>query len=73
MQEAMSAPSVGGIVRLTWFILKGVLIIEVIGMLAMLPVFCIDYGAKGIWMAVFHSISAFCNAGFDVMGEVSGQ
>ncbi len=73
MQEAMSAPSVGCIVRLTWFILKGVLIIEVIGMLAMLPVFCIDHGAKGIWMAVFHSISAFCNAGFDVMGEVSGR
>ncbi len=73
MQEAMSAPSVGGIVRLTWFILKGVLIIEVIGILAMLPVFCTDHGAKGIWMAVFHSISAFCNAGFDVMGEVSGQ
>jgi len=73
MQEAMSAPNVGGIVRLTWFILKGVLIIEVIGMLAMLPVFCIDHGVKGIWMAVFHSISAFCNAGFDVMGEVSGQ
>ncbi len=73
MQEAMSAPSVGGIVRLTWFILKGVLLIEFIGMLAMLPIFCIDHGAKGIWMAVFHSISAFCNAGFDVMGEVSGQ
>ena len=73
MQEAMSAPSVGGIVRLTWFILKGVLIVEAIGMLAMLPVFCIDHGAKGIWMAVFHSISAFCNAGFDVMGDISGQ
>ena len=39
MQEAMSAPSVGGIVRLTWFILKGVLIVEIIGMLAMMPVF----------------------------------
>ena len=39
MQEAMSAPSVGGIVRLTWFILKGVLIVEAIGMLALLPVF----------------------------------
>ncbi len=73
MQEAMSAPSVGGIVRLTWFILKGVLIVEAIGMLSMLPVFCIDHGAKGIWMAVFHSISAFCNAGFDVMGDISGQ
>ena len=34
----------------------------------MLPVFCRDYGWHGIWMAVFHSISAFCNAGFDILG-----
>ena len=73
LQEAMSAPSVGGIIRLTGFILKGVFIIEAIGMLAMLPVFCADYGFKGIWMAMFHSISAFCNAGFDIMGQFSGQ
>ena len=73
MQEAISAPSIGGIVRLTWFILKGVVIIEIIGMLAMLPVFCIDHGVKGIWLALFHSISAFCNAGFDIMGDISGE
>ena len=34
----------------------------------MLPVFCRDYGWHGIWLAVFHSISAFCNAGFDILG-----
>lgn len=34
----------------------------------MMPIFCKDFGVKGIWMAVFHSISAFCNAGFDIMG-----
>lgn len=73
MQEAISAPSVGGIVRLTWFILKGVFIIELLGAILMLPTFVSDHGAKGIWMAFFHSISAFCNAGFDVMGEVSGD
>lgn len=73
MQEAISAPSVGGIVRLTGFILKGVFIIEALGALIMLPVFCRDFGAKGIWMAVFHSVSAFCNAGFDIMGTHSGE
>lgn len=73
MQEAMSAPSVGGIVNLTWFIIKGVFIIELIGAFIMLPVFCIHYGARGIWMAFFHSISAFCNAGFDIMGSISGE
>ena len=68
MPDAISAPKVGGIVRLTRFILRGTFLIELIGVLAMLPVFCRDYGWHGIWMAVFHSISAFCNAGFDILG-----
>ena len=71
MQDAISAPSVGGIVRLTRFILRGTLILELLGALAMLPVFCRDYGGRGVWMAVFHSISAFCNAGFDILGTKS--
>lgn len=68
MQEAISAPKVGGIVRLTGFVLKGTFLIELVAALIMMPVFVKDFGAKGIWMAVFHSISAFCNAGFDLMG-----
>ena len=73
MKNAISAPNVSGIVRLTGFIIKGILLIEMIGALIMLPVFCTDYGAEGIWMAVFHSVSAFCNAGFDIMGTKSGE
>ena len=68
MQDALSAPSVGGIVRLTRFILKGTFIVELTGALVMLPVFWRDHGFRGIWMAVFHSVSAFCNAGFDILG-----
>ena len=68
MQNSISAPKVGGIVRLTRFILRGTFLIELIGALVMLPVFCRDYGWQGIWLAVFHSISAFCNAGFDILG-----
>lgn len=68
MQEAISAPQVGGIVRLTGFIIKGTFLVELIGALALMPVFLMDYGPKGIWMSFFHSISAFCNAGFDLMG-----
>ena len=56
MQESVSAPVVGGIVRLTGFILKGTFIIELSGALLMMPVFCKDYGLKGIWFAIFHSI-----------------
>ena len=73
MQDAISAPKVGGIVRLTRFILRGTFLIELLGTLAMLPVFCRDYGWRGIWMAVFHSISAFCNAGFDILGTESNR
>ena len=68
MQDAISAPKVGGIVRLTRFILRGTFLIELLGALAVLPVFCRDYGWRGVWMAIFHSISAFCNAGFDILG-----
>ena len=73
MQDAISAPQVGGIVRLTRFILRGTFLIELLGALAVLPVFCRDYGWRGVWMAIFHSISAFCNAGFDILGTESNR
>lgn len=73
MQDAISAPKVGGIVRLTRFIVRGTFLIELIGMFAMLPVFCRDHGFKGIWMAAFHSVSAFCNAGFDILGTTENK
>ena len=73
MQDAISAPKVGGIVRLTRFILRGTFLIEATGTVLLLPVFMGDYGKKGIWMSVFHSISAFCNAGFDILGTDSSM
>ena len=70
MQEAISAHQVGGIVRMTKFILKTSILIEVIGAALLSTVFCRDFGLeKGIWYGVFHSISAFCNAGFDLRSE----
>ena len=69
MQEAISAPQMGGIVKLTGFILKTTAIIELSGALLLSPAFIKEFGVgKGIWYSVFHSISAFCNAGFDLMG-----
>lgn len=68
MQEAIAAPKIGGIVRLTGFVLKATLIFELSGAVIMMPVLCKDYGVKGVWLSVFHSISAFCNAGFDILG-----
>ena len=72
MQEAISAHKVGGIVRLTGFIIRMTVIFELLGAALMAPTFCREFGIpRGIWYAVFHSISAFCNAGFDLMGVKS--
>ena len=69
MQDSISAPQVGGILNLTKFILKMTALFELTGAALLYPVFCRDFGAvKGLWYSLFHSISAFCNAGFDLMG-----
>ncbi len=69
MQESISAPQVGGIVRMTGMILKVTLAVELAGAALLAPSFCrVLNGGKGLWYALFHSISAFCNAGFDLMG-----
>ncbi|MBR6897757.1 MAG: Trk family potassium uptake protein [Lachnospiraceae bacterium] len=68
LQESISAPQIGGIVKYTFFTLKYVFMIEILGILLLLPVMIKDYGpAKGVWYSVFHAISAFCNAGVDLM------
>ena len=59
MQDAIAAPRIGGIVRLMKFILKGTFLVELIGAVLLLPVFGKDFGVKGIWMSIFHCISAF--------------
>lgn len=73
MQEAVAAQKVGSIVKLTIFILTVTFTLELLGACVMLPVFCVDFGAKGIWLALFHSVSAFCNAGFDILGSPESQ
>ena len=69
MQEAIAAPQVGGIVRMTKFILFGSLAVEGLGAALLCFHFCPQFGFwKGLYFSVFHSVSAFCNAGFDLMG-----
>lgn len=73
MQEALAAPQLGGIVRILRFILKFTVLVECLGAFVLFLVFSRDYGVEdGLWMAFFHSISAFCNAGFDLMGNRGG-
>jgi len=69
MQESISAPQVGGIIRLTRFILQTLVWIELAGTALLAIRFIPQLGVgKGLWYALFHSVSAFCNAGFDLMG-----
>lgn len=69
MQDAVASPQMGGVVKLTDFLLKATFLVEGIGAVLIAPVLIGDYGwPKGIWMSVFTSISAFCNAGIDLFG-----
>lgn len=71
MQESISAPQVGGIVRMTGMILKVTLGTELLGALLFATRLCPRFGFfAGLWKSLFHSISAFCNAGFDLMGSL---
>lgn len=68
IQSAYNLDTLSGLSKLTIRIVKVTLIIEAIGALLYAPVFIMDYGPVGIWYSVFHSVSAFCNAGIDLLG-----
>ncbi|MCI2046908.1 MAG: Trk family potassium uptake protein [Faecalibacterium sp.] len=71
MKESVNSLYVGGIVRLFHKIIVGTALFEGGGALLLATRFVPKFGwAKGLWFAVFHSISAFCNAGFDLMGTL---
>lgn len=73
MQNSVSAPQIGGIVRMTRFIFLGTLLVEGMGALLLAFRFVPRFGVqKGVYYAIFHSVSAFCNAGFDLMGSETG-
>lgn len=69
MQDSISAPKLGGIVKLTNFVIRMTVIFELSGALVFALSFCRIFGFwKGLWYGLFHGVSAFCNAGFDLMG-----
>ncbi|NLG83663.1 MAG: Trk family potassium uptake protein, partial [Firmicutes bacterium] len=73
MQEALNQFSPAGLVRLTRNILLTTLIVEGAGATLLAARFAFDYPlGRSIYMGVFHAVSAFCNAGFDVMGRLTG-
>ena len=71
IQEALNHYSLSGMVRITKNILIGTMLMEIVGAIILSIKFVPVYGSYGIFMGLFHSISAFCNAGFDIIGEAS--
>lgn len=72
LQESYGADRLGGIVRLVRKIILGTLVVEGCGAFLYAFQFVPEYGpVKGIWFAIFHAVSAFCNAGIDILGENS--
>lgn len=72
IQEAYGFDTLKGMVRMVRKMLKGTLIVEGIGALLYMFIYIPRYGLlKGVWVSVFTSVSAFCNAGMDLMGDNS--
>ena len=71
IQDAFNLHTLSGLKKFIKHVFLGTLIIELIGALLYMIVFIPDYGIKGIWLSCFNSVSAFCNAGIDVIGDYS--
>ena len=71
IQDAFNLNTMSGLAQFIKKVLLGTLIVEGVGALLYMFVFIPDFGARGIWISIFTSVSAFCNAGIDIIGETS--
>ncbi|MBO5415362.1 MAG: potassium transporter KtrB [Clostridia bacterium] len=71
IQDAFNLNTMSGLAKFVKKVLFGTLIIEGIGAVLYMLVFVPEFGARGIWISVFNSVSAFCNAGLDIIAENS--
>ena len=71
IQDAFNLNTLSGLVRFVRKVLLGTFLVECLGALAYMTVFIPEFGARGIWISVFNSVSAFCNAGIDIIAENS--
>ena len=71
LQDAFNLNTMSGLARFIKKVLLGTFIIEGVGALLYMTVFVPRFGARGIWISIFNSVSAFCNAGIDVFSENS--
>lgn len=71
IQDYYNLDSIHGLIKFLLKVVKGTLIVEGIGAILYAVVFVPEFGLRGIWIAIFNAISAFCNAGMDVIGNRS--
>ncbi len=71
IQDAFNLTSLSGVVKFVKKVFIGTFIVEGAGALLYMTVFVPDFGARGIWISVFNAVSAFCNAGIDIIAEDS--
>ena len=69
IQEATNQLDLAGVVRLTLYIIRATLLVEMVGGTILALRWFQDFGLKGIYFGYWHAVSAFCNAGFDLFGE----
>ncbi len=70
MVSTMNLSNMDGVVRVVRYALTGTFLMEGIGAVILAACFIPDFGFfKGVWYGIFHSVSAFCNAGFDLLGQ----
>lgn len=71
IQDAFNLNTLSGLVKFIRKVLIGTFVVEGVGAILYMTVFVPEFGAKGIWISIFNSISAFCNAGIDIISEDS--
>lgn len=71
LQDAFNLNTLSGLVKFVKKVIMGTILVEGIGALLYMTVFVPEFGVRGIWISVFNSISAFCNAGIDIIAENS--
>jgi len=71
IQDSFNLNTMSGLAKFVKNVLLGTLIIEGTGAVLYMLVFIPEFGARGIWISVFNSVSAFCNAGIDIIAENS--
>ncbi len=71
LQDAFNLNTLSGLVKFVKKVFWGTFLVEAVGALLYMIVFVPEFGAKGVWISIFSAVSAFCNAGMDIVGENS--